>query len=166
MVLDLVIAGLAIVAIAIGYNRGFIATLFSVIGYLGGGIGGLFLVDNNISRIHTIVPAVAIYLLAIFIGANLGRWILGKIGAGIHSRALFGPFKFLDSILGGALSLLQLAIFVFVVLTIMKYVPWKLPSDVIDSSAIYKNFSKINLLSFQISDLLKSVSSHLDQLRS
>ena len=166
MILDLVIAGLAIIAIAIGYNRGLIATLLSFIGYVGGGVGGLFLAERYSHSITTAVPTIAIYLFAIFLGANIGRFILGKIGAGIRKTILFGPFKFLDSILGGALSLLQLAIFVVVVLTIARYLPWSLPKNVIDKSEIYARFSNINLLSFQISDLLKSVSLHLDQLKS
>ena len=166
MILDLVIASLAIIAIAIGYNRGLVATLLSFIGYVGGGVAGLFLIEGYSHSIKTALPMIAIYLVAIFLGANLGRFILGKVGSGIRKTILFGPFKFLDSILGGALSLLQLAIFVVIVLTIVKYLPWSLPKSVIDKSEIYARFSRINLLSLQISDLLKSISSHLDQLKS
>ena len=60
MILDLVIAGLAIIAIAIGYNRGLIATLLSFIGYVGGGVGGLFLAERYSHSITTAVPTIAI----------------------------------------------------------------------------------------------------------
>jgi hypothetical protein len=89
-----------------------------------------------------------------------------KVGAGIHKKILFGPFKFLDSVLGGALALIQVAIFAAIVLTVIDYSPWELPHQLIEDSRIYESVSGFNLLAFQISDLLQSVSSHLDQLKS
>jgi uncharacterized membrane protein required for colicin V production len=42
MLLDLILAGLIIFAIAQGFNRGLMPTLLSAIGYLGGGVAGLY----------------------------------------------------------------------------------------------------------------------------
>jgi len=86
--------------------------------------------------------------------------------SGIRKRALFGPFKFLDSVLGGALALIQVALLAVVVLKVIEYLPWSLSNNWINESRIYNYFSGANFLSFQISDLLKLVSSHLDQLKS
>ena len=49
MILDLILAGVIIFAIAQGFNRGLVPTLFAVIGYLGGGALGIFL---EIGRAH------------------------------------------------------------------------------------------------------------------
>ncbi len=166
MILDLILAGLIIFAIAHGFNRGFLPTLFALIGYLGGGILGLFAAKEITQEWSSLITLIGIYLVAIFLGAQLGSWLMAKVGAGFRKQVLFGPFKFVDSILGGALSLIQLIILAAIVVTILKYLPWQLPKDLIKDSQIYNYFADFNLLSFQISDLLKSVSSHLDQLRS
>jgi len=166
MIVDLILAGLIVFAIAQGFNRGFLPTLFALIGYLGGGILGLFAAKEITQDWSSLVTLVGIYLVAIFLGAQIGSWLMAKVGAGVRKQVLFGPFKFLDSILGGALALLQLAILAALVLTIMNYLPWQSARTAIADSSIFNYFADLNLLSFQISDLLKSVSSHLDQLRS
>ena len=91
---------------------------------------------------------------------------MAKVGSGIRKRLLLGPLKFLDSILGGGLALIQTAIFAALVLTIINYLPWELPNNLIEDSRIYESVAGFSLLSFQIEDLLESVSSHLDQLKS
>ena len=166
MILDLILAGLIIFAIAQGFNRGLLPTLFALIGYLGGGVVGLLAAKEFSGDWNGVVSIVALYLLAIFAGAQLGSWLMAKVGAGFRKRILFGPLKFLDSVLGGALALVQVVIFAAIVLTIINYLPWGLPNNLIEDSRIYESVAGFNLLSFQIEDLLQSVSSHLDQLKS
>ncbi|MFM8964954.1 MAG: CvpA family protein, partial [Actinomycetota bacterium] len=141
-------------------------TLFALIGYLGGGVVGLFAAKEFSGDWSGVVSIVALYLVAIFAGAQLGSWLMAKVGAGFRKQVLFGPLKFLDSVLGGALALIQVAIFAVIVLTIINYLPWGVPSNLIEDSRIYESVAGFNLLSFQIEDLLRSASSHLDQLKS
>jgi len=166
MILDLILAGLIIFAIAQGFNRGLLPTLFALIGYLGGGVVGLFAAKELSSDWSGVVSIVGFYLVSIFAGAQIGSWLMAKVGSGFRKRLLLGPFKFLDSVLGGALALIQTAIFAAIVLTIINYLPWELPNNLIEDSRIYESVAGSNLLSFQIEDLLESVSSHLDQLKS
>ena len=166
MIVDVVLAALVIFAIAQGFNRGLVPTLFAILGYLGGGILGLLLAKELSADWNGLISVIGLYLFAIFLGAQVGSWALARMGSGIRKRALFGPFKFLDSVLGGALALLQVALLAVVVLKVIEYLPWSLSNNWIDESRIYNYFSRANLLSFQISDLLKLVSSHLDQLKS
>ena len=166
MLLDIALVVIGIIAIAAGYNRGALATLFSIIGYFGGGVAGFAAANWYSADWKGLLSIIALHLFAIFAGANLGRWILQKTGIGIHKRILFGPFKFIDSVLGAALSLAQTTIIAFVVLTLINYLPWELPHSIIEGSQVYKEIGEVNLLSFQIADLLKSTSLRLDQLRS
>lgn len=166
MLLDIALVVIGIIAIASGYNRGALSTLFSIIGYFGGGVAGFAFVNWYTTEWQGLVSVIALHLFGIFVGANLGRWILGKTGIGIHKRILFGPFKFVNSVLGAALSFAQFAIIAFVALTLIKYLPWQLPQSLIEDSKIFKQIGEFNLLSFQISDLLKSTSLRLDQLKS
>jgi uncharacterized membrane protein required for colicin V production len=166
MILDLVLTGLIIFAIAQGFNRGLIPSLFAFIGYFGGGALGFVAAKEFSSEWNGVISIVSLYLVAIFTGAQFSSWLMAKFGKGLRKGVLFGPFKFLDSLLGGALALIQVAIFAAIVLTIINYLPWGLPHSLIVESRIYESISGFNLLSFQIEDLLQSISSHLDQLKS
>ena len=166
MILDIALLVVAIIAIATGYNRGALATLLSILGYFGGGVAGFALANWYSQGWKGLTAIIFLHLFAIFAGANLGRWILEKSGIGIHKRILFGPFKFINSIFGAVLSLAQVALIAYVVITLIKYLPWQLPDSIIGSSNLYREIAEFNLLSFQISDLLKSTSLRWDQLRS
>ena len=166
MILDIALLVVAIIAIATGYNRGALATLLSILGYFGGGVAGFALANWYSQGWKGLTAIIFLHLFAIFAGANLGRWILEKSGIGIHKRILFGPFKFINSIFGAALSLAQVALAAYVVITLIKYLPWQLPDSIIGSSNLYREIADFNLLSFQISDLLRSTSLRWDQLRS
>jgi hypothetical protein len=166
MILDIFLAGLIIFAIAQGFNRGFLPTLFALLGYLGGGALGLIIAREVSGDWIGIVSIVGIYLSAIFIGAQVGSWLMAKFGKGFRKRVLFGPVKFLDSLLGGALALVQVVIFAVIVLKIIDFLPWEFPHNWIADSRIYEGVSSFNLLSFRIEDLLQSISSHLDLLKS
>jgi uncharacterized membrane protein required for colicin V production len=166
MILDIALLVLGIIAIATGYNRGALATIFSIIGYVGGGVAGFAAANWYTSNWKELVSVIALHLFGIFIGASIGRWILEKTGIGIHKRMLFGPLKFLNSIGGATLSLAQAALAAFVIVTLIDYLPWSLPHSIIEGSKVYKEISDFNLLSFQISDLLKSTSLRWDQLKS
>jgi uncharacterized membrane protein required for colicin V production len=161
MILDIALVVIALIAIATGYNKGALATLLSILGYFGGGVAGFGLANWYSAEWKGLTAIIFLHLFAIFAGANLGRWVLE-----IHKRILFGPFKFINSILGAALSLAQVALIAYVVITLIKYLPWQLPDSIIGSSNIYSEIADFNLLSFQISDLLKSTSLRWDQLRS
>ena len=127
---------------------------------------GLYGVIRFSSDWSSKLSVIALYLAAILIGASFGKEIFTRIGKGIHKRILFGPLKFFDSLLGGLLSLIQFVLIAVLLLTVLRYLPIKVAHEWIAESKIYAQFSEINLLLFQISDLLQSVSSHLDQLTS
>ena len=166
MVLDVGLILIVIVAIATGYNRGALATVFSIVGYVGGGVAGFAAANWYTSEWKGLASIIALHLFGIFLGASIGRWVLEKIGIGIHKRILFGPFKFLNAIGGATLSLAQAALAAFVIITLIDYLPWEIPHSIIKESKVYEEISDFNLLSFQISDLLRSTSLRWDQLKS
>ena len=166
MILDIALLILGIIAIATGYNRGALATVFSIVGYVGGGVAGFAAANWYTSEWKGLASIIALHLFGIFVGASLGRWVLEKTGIGIHKRILFGPFKFINSLGGATLSLAQAVIAAFVIITLIDYLPWQIPHSIIKESKVYKEISDFNLLSFQISDLLRSTSLRWDQLKS
>ena len=166
MILDIALLIVGIIAIATGYNRGALATLLSIIGYVGGGVAGFAAANWYTGEWKGLASIIALHLIGIFLGAGTGKWVLEKTGVGIHKRILFGPLKFLNSFGGATLSLAQAAVAAFVIITLIDYLPWNLPHSLIENSTVYQEISDFNLLSFQTSDLLKSTSLRWDQLRS
>ena len=162
MIVDLLLLSGAILSIGVGYNKGLIASLFAVIGYFGGGVAALLLVMDYTEGWKVSISLVGLYIIGIFIGAALGRSILQRLGKSIHKRILFGPFKFLDSLFGGALYLLQCALFSVLVLSVLRFLPFQAISEQIEVSRAFTYFSESNPLSFLTSNLLQSISSHLD----
>jgi uncharacterized membrane protein required for colicin V production len=147
MILDIALVVIALIAIATGYNKGALATLLSILGYFGGGVLGFGLANWYSSGWKGLTAIIFLHLFAIFAGANLGRWVLEKSGIGIHKRILFGPFKFINSILGAALSLAQVALIAYVVITLIKYLPWSISESFITKSQIYSQAEYLELLS-------------------
>ena len=134
MILDIAVVVISLIAIVTGYNKGALATLLSILGYFGGGVLGFALANWYASDFHSVGLLVLSHLFGIFVGAILGRFILQKSGIGIHKRILFGPLRLLNSFLGAALSLTQLAIVVLVIIILIYYLPWELPNSIIEGS--------------------------------
>ena len=166
MILDVILASGAVIAIGIGYSRGFVSSLLALVGYLGGGLGALYLAIHFSHGWKGNLSLIALYIFTILVGAKIGREVFSRFGKAIHKKVFFGPLKFLDSLLGGVLSLAQFVVIAAIVITIIRYIPNQQLDKLTSNSQIYQRFSNLNLLSFQISDLLRSVSSHLDQLKS
>lgn len=163
--LDIALALMLALTFISGFRRGFLASLLATIGYIGGGLLGLEVAIKFTSGWSSSTKIVLVFLFAIFIGSALLRWALEKLGKSLHKRILFGPFKSIDSILGGLLSTTRLLLFVFVIFTLLLYIPWQKPKGYINESVIYEKLTKVNLHSFHFEDLLKSTSLHLDQLK-
>ena len=136
MILDVTLLVLSIIAITIGYNRGALATLFSLIGYLGGGVVGFAAANWYTVDWKDLTSIIFLHLFGIFAGANLGKFILEKSGIVIHSKILFGPFKLLNSILGALIFFTQFAILIIAVLTIALQLPFEIIQFVTEGSQV------------------------------
>ncbi len=166
MLIDSFFVLLILIFVIDGFRKGFISSWLSLTGYLGGGVTGFAFANRYTVEWEGLTSIIFLHLFGIFAGANFGKFILEKTGIGIHNRILFGPLKILNALLGAALSLAHVVINTFVIITLIDYLPWELPHFIIEGSKIYREIEDFNLLSFQISDLLKSTSLRWDQLRS
>ena len=81
MILDIALLAIGIIAIATGYNRGGIATLFSIIGYFGGGVAGFAAANWYTGDWKGLTSIVFLHLLGIFAGAT-GASLKAAIDAG------------------------------------------------------------------------------------
>jgi uncharacterized membrane protein required for colicin V production len=144
-----------------GYRAGLLSTLFTVLGFVGGGFAGLFVALHYVSHWSSNVTKFSLIIFAIFLGASIGEAILRRFAKFFHGKILFGPFRWLDSILGAALSVLRTLIFILIIGKLLIAMPWGIGHNEIPKSAIFTKIEKsapkisFNLHSLPSSNLLK-----------
>ena len=121
-----------------GYRAGFLTTIFTFVGYIGGGLLGLTI---GLHHFHSHGVSRFVYLfLAVVIGSSLGEALFRSIGKLFHKKILFAPFSWIDSLLGAAFSILRTAIMLLVMGHLLLVTPWSWV-HAIPKSEIY---SKLN----------------------
>ena len=154
---DLAILAVAVFEVSRGYVAGFLVTVLSVIGYIGGGLAGLEVALHFQKGWSSVPGKVSMFIGAIVIGTSLGQWLMRKVGRFFHNKILFGPFQLLDSILGSAFSLIRVAVFTYIAAAILLATPWGWAHENIPPSKIYQELHKKapNVLT-KITDQIKS----------
>lgn len=123
-----------------GYRAGFLATLFIFIGYIGGSLLGLA-VGIHYLHSHGVMRFLQLFL-AVTIGSSIGEAIFKRIGKLFHTKVLFGPLKWADSILGATFSILRTSIGLLILGHLLLLTPWGWAHQNIPQSVIY---TKLNL---------------------
>ena len=139
---DIILALLILGSFVRGYRAGFLKSIFSMIGYVGGGVLGLAISWNYLKDWQSVFGKFALLLLAISIGSSIGQWLLAKFAEFFHKRILFGPFKWLDSLLGAAFSVIRIALMAYLIAVICIATPWQWADQNIPNSGIYQEIDK------------------------
>ena len=135
--LDLLIVLVLLIAFYSGYKNGLIKTILRTAGYIAGGVAGLALVVKYLATWESQSQKVAFALLAVFIGASAGEFLLGRIGSLFRKILFVPPFKLIDSLLGATLSLLRAAIILYLVATLLVFSTWNISEKYIKPSKLY-----------------------------
>lgn len=142
MLVDIILVLIAIGAVFAGYRRGFLRSLFTTVGYIGGGILGLWLGLDFTSQVHSTLNRFLLVLFAVLIFAEIGRRVLGSVATFFRARLLWAPFRFIDSIAGVALEFVRVTIFAYLLITLALWSPWSFAKDSIAESRIYPQMKK------------------------
>ena len=134
---DLLIVLVLLIAFYSGYKNGLIKTIFRTAGYISGGVAGLALAVKYLATWESQTQKVAFALLAVFIAASVGEFLLGKIGSLFHKILFVQPFKFIDSLLGAGLSTLRAAFILYLVATLLVFSTWSIANKYIMPSKFY-----------------------------
>jgi len=121
LIIDLVVVGIFVYFVVVGFKSGFIPMLFGLIGYLAGGFLGLILARELASDWSGFWSVIGFHILLIFIGARLGQAVARRLGKGF--RNVFGTLKFLDSILGALLGGIKASVLLVIVLMLLSALP-------------------------------------------
>jgi uncharacterized membrane protein required for colicin V production len=137
MFVDIALALLALGAMKLGYSNGFLATIFRTLGYIAGGVAGLYFSLQLVASWDSLIKQIIAVLVAIFLGAQLGLFVFGKAAKFFHARLLWKPLKAIDSLAGVALELIRVVVIGYLVLTTLLWSPWSPVKTQINESQIY-----------------------------
>ena len=135
---DFIVIGVLLAALYSGYKNGLIKTIFRSAGYILGGVLGLALAVKYLTTWESQTQKVILALLAIFMGASVGEFLLGKIGSLFRKKLFVPPFKFVDSLLGAAVSLIRTAFLLCLVIIFLIFSRWDLAEKYVKPSLGYQ----------------------------
>ena len=134
---DLLIVLVLLITFYSGYKNGLIKTIFRTTGYIAGGVAGLALAVRYLATWESQSQKVVLALLAIFIGASIGEFLLCKIGSLFRKILFVQSFKLIDSLLGAGLSTLRAAFILYLVATLLIFSNWSIADKYIKPSKLY-----------------------------
>ena len=147
-----IVLGVALLSAFIrGWRAGFLSSIFSAIGYIAGSIGGLVAGLQLTKSWHQSFGTFAAILALISFGSWIGQLILRQFGRFFHGKILFGPFKWIDTLLGAAFSIARTLVMIFLVGTLLMAMPWGWAQKDVGGSYLFKTIKshaphvKINL---------------------
>ena len=120
-----------------GFKNGFIQTVFKTIGYIAGGVVGVAIAVEVMSTWSSNLAKVVGAVILILLLATAGEFILGKVGLGFRKALLIAPLKFIDSLLGGLLSVIRTSVIAYLIAVILIATPWSIGDKYITPSKFY-----------------------------
>ena len=151
---DLLIVLVLLIAFYSGYKNGLIKTIFRTAGYVAGGVAGLAIAVKYLDTWESQTQKVALALLAIFIGASIGEFLLGKIGSLFRKILFVPPFKLIDSLLGALVSLIRTTFIVSLVMIFLIFSRWDLAEKYVKPSIGYE------IIEAQLPSVLMTLKNH------
>lgn len=137
MVIDIFLVLGASVAVFAGYQRGLLRSLLTTAGYIGGGVLGLILALQFVENMHTNLNRFIAVFVAIFLMAELGRRFAKWLAKYFRTKIMWGPLRFIDSLLGVALELVRLAVISYLLISVLLWSPWQDARNQVADSMIY-----------------------------
>ena len=127
----LLIAGIS------GFKNGLLQSIFKTVGYIAGGVVAVAIAVEVMSKWSSTFVKAGGAIILILLLATAGEFILGKIGLGFRKALLIEPLKFIDSLLGGALSIARTAFIAYLLAVILVATPWSFGDKYIATSKFY-----------------------------
>ena len=134
---DLIIA-IAFIATGLGgFKNGIIQSIFKTIGYIIGGLAGVAVAVEVMSKWSNTLTKAGGAIILILLLATIGEFIFGKVGLGFRKALLIAPLKFIDSLLGAFLSITRIAFIAYLLAVILVATPWSFGDKYIATSKFY-----------------------------
>ena len=116
--LDLILIGLVIAFGISGYRQGFIIGVLSFVGFVGGGLLGIFIAPPIAKAVVSGDTEQALLVIVIvFLSATIGQFAFSTIGAVVRSHVTWEPAKVADAVSGTFASMLSVLIVVYAIIS-------------------------------------------------
>lgn len=139
---DLIVLISLLIAAISGFKLGFLQSLLKSIGYIAGGVIGVFIAANYLSNLGSILIKVLSTVVVILLFAVICQYILGRLGLLLHKGLLFAPIKSIDSLAGSLLSVIKTSIIYYIISTLLLATSWQIAGDYIKDSRFYTTCDK------------------------
>ena len=134
---DYLILVLLVISAFSGFQAGLIQTVFKTIGYIAGSVIGVGIAIKYLDSLNSEIYLLGGLVLSVIIFALVGEFLLGRLGL-LFKKTLFIPaFKFIDSALGGILSVIKFGVIAYLISTILVASPIALADKYITPSKSY-----------------------------
>ena len=134
---DYLIFVLLVISAFSGFKAGLIQTVFKTIGYIAGGVIGVGIAINYLDSLDSEIYLLGGLILSVIFFALLGEYLFGRLGALFRKALFIPPFKLIDSLLGGALSVIKLGVITYLISIILVASPIALADKYITPSKSY-----------------------------
>jgi uncharacterized membrane protein required for colicin V production len=134
---DYLILILLAISVFSGFKAGLIQTVFKTIGYVAGGVVGVALAINYLDSLNSEIYLLGGLILSVITFALLGEFLLGRLGLLFRKALFIPPFKLIDSLLGGALSVIKFGVIAYLISIILVASPIALADKYITPSKSY-----------------------------
>jgi uncharacterized membrane protein required for colicin V production len=134
---DYLILVLLVISTYTGFKAGLIQTVFKTIGYIAGGVIGVAVAIDYLDSLNSEIYLLGGLILSVIIFALLGEFLLGRLGLLFRKALFIPPFKFIDSALGGALSVIKFCVITYLISTILVASPIALADKYIKPSKCF-----------------------------
>ena len=134
---DLINAIALVIAGFTGFKNGLLQSIFKTAGYIAGGVVGVAITVEVMSKWSSTLAKAGGAIILILLLATIGEFILGKLGLGFRKALLIAPLKFIDSLLGGVLSIARTAFIAYLLAVILVATSWSFGDKYIATSNFY-----------------------------
>jgi S1-C subfamily serine protease len=118
-VIDLLLAVVLVAYGISGFRQGLLVSIMSLLGFLGGGALGMWLLPRVLSRWfalgETDLRRVAVLVVGVIVLASVGQALFVAVGTRVRRRVTARPARWADALLGVVASVLAVCVLVWVI---------------------------------------------------
>lgn len=125
-----------------GSRRGLIVGVFGLIGYVGGAMGAMALAPHLLNSIDGPLKRALLTGLLIIFMASVGESIMARAARAVRKVVLWGPIRFIDSLLGGVAAVFSVVLLIWLFATLGNLVGSTSISSLLNRSALVNQAEK------------------------
>lgn len=143
-IIDWVLIGAFAIFAWSGWRQGFIAGVFSFVGFLGGGALVVWLLPSRIEEwIEPSTLRLVALVAAVILGAVLGQVLMSILGQRLRAVVVWRPVRVVDHALGAGLNVVALAVMLWILASALSYAPFAVVSDQVSSSRVLTTLDSV-----------------------